>query len=64
MRKYTAYASVGRREIFSAEHATREAAAADLFVAHPVLRRCATGYGYHGSFDMQFHDRPALESPT
>jgi hypothetical protein len=58
--KYTAIVSdvQGRALYVSGEHETREAAAAEAFKARPKAKRCATGYGYRGRFDIQWTERP------
>lgn len=60
--RYIACAHVTHSWIYSAEHTTREAAAAELFRRLPKLQSLSTGFGYHGGSDIQWHKRPA--APT
>ena len=42
---------------FSAYYTTREEAVADADMARPRAKLIASGYGYHGGFDIRFHKR-------
>jgi hypothetical protein len=50
-------ASDGRKLYQSAEYPTREAAALAAFAARPYAKRCTTGYGVGGNFDIREHRR-------
>ena len=61
-REFVAYAYRRGAELRSGPHATREAAAAEIFSAHPTIRDCASCVFFNGrptGADIRSHARPA-----
>jgi hypothetical protein len=56
-RQYSGTVKVGRSYQTVGPHPSREAAAASAFALNPKAKTVSTGYGYKGSFDMQWHNR-------
>jgi 3'-phosphoadenosine 5'-phosphosulfate sulfotransferase (PAPS reductase)/FAD synthetase len=52
----------GRRLYQSTPHETREAAKVEAFAARPKARRCSTGCGFGGSFNIRWHDRQWIKN--
>lgn len=56
---YVATVYVAGRCLYeSGPHDSRDAAANAAFAAVPAARVCSTGYGYRGTLNVQWHDRP------